>query len=177
MPPTQTSRDGHRAEIRPVLALLAKRWPRCFTLNSRRRKPLAVGIRAEIEQRLPEVDPRLLRKALRSYVVNMAYQRASMVAGTVRVTLDGSARGTVTTEEARKAILTVAALAEKQRSRLAALARTGTEKETAIPISKSPEPGAAGSDRLRVGLADLREAGRRRATNVSSAGSTKLNVP
>ena len=97
MPPTQTSRDDHRAAIKPVLALLAERWPRCFTLNSRKRKPLAVGIRAEIERQLPEVDPRLLRKALRSYVVSMAYQRASMIAGTVRVTLDGSAGGTVST--------------------------------------------------------------------------------
>jgi sRNA-binding protein len=169
---TQARRDADRAAIQPILVLLAKRWPRCFKLESRRRKPLAVGIRAEIEQQLPEIDPRLLRRALSFYVASMGYQRASMVAGAVRVALDGNASGMVTAEQANKAILKVAALAEKQQSRLAAKPieteaaankATGALEAKAVPVSKSLEPGAADNDRPRLGLRDLREAGRRRA--------------
>jgi ProP effector len=169
MPPTQARRDAHRAAIQPVLALLAERWPHCFNLDPRRRKPLAVGIRAEIEQQHPQMDPRLLRKALSFYVANMAYQRTLIVPGAVRVALDGSASGTVTAEQAKKAILSVSAFAEKQGARLAAnapeaAAMKATSPAKAIPVRKSPEPGATSKEKSRLGLHDLREAGRRRAT-------------
>lgn len=168
MPLTQARRDANRSATQPVLALLAERWPRCFKLDPGNRKPLAVGIRAEIEQQLPEIEPRLLQKALSFYVANMAYQRALMVPGTVRVTLDGSASGTVTAEQATKAILSVAALAEKQGSRLAGKttepkAAAAVSEARTVPVRKSPEAGATGNERPRLGLRDLREAGRRRA--------------
>ena len=171
MPNTQPHRNVHRLAIQPVLALLAERWPSCFTLNGKR-KPLAIGIRAEIERQLPEIEPRLLQKALSFYVRSMAYQRASMIPGTVRVALDGSASGTVTAEHANKAILSAAALAERQGSRLAAkvtkpetaaLKPTGPSQDEAATTPKTPEPRGAGNEKPRLGLGDLREAGRRRA--------------
>jgi ProP effector len=171
MPNSGTRRDATRAAIQPVLALLAERWPRCFTVN-KRRKPLAVGIRAEIERQLLEVDPRLLQKALSFYVRSMAYQRASMIPGTVRVALDGSASGTVTAEQAKKAILSVATLAQRQGSRLAAKESTpetvalkprDPSQDKAAPVPKSAETGVAINTIPRLGLGDLREAGRRRA--------------
>jgi ProP effector len=171
MPNSGARRDANRAAIQPVLALLAERWPHCFMLN-RRPKPLAVGIRAEIERQLPEIDPRLLQRALSFYVRSMAYQRASMIPGTVRVALDGSASGTVTAEQAKKAILSVAALAERQGSRLAAkesnpetvaLKPTDPSQDNAAPAPKSTGPGIVINKMPRLGLGDLREAGRRRA--------------
>jgi ProP effector len=161
-----------------VLTLLADRWPRCFALD-RERQPLAVGIRAEIERQLPEVDPRLLRRALNFYVASMAYQRCLTVPGAVRVALDGGASGTVTAEQASRAMSSVAALAEKQGSRLARKAgeRSAVVRKTTavspvktVPVSKPPEPGIPGNEKPRSGLRDLREAGRRRAASNMAKG-------
>jgi sRNA-binding protein len=102
----------------------------------------------------------------------MAYQRASMIPGTVRVALDGSASGTVTAEQAKKAILSVATLAQRQGSRLAAKESTpetvalkprDPSQDKAAPVPKSAETGVAINTIPRLGLGDLREAGRRRA--------------
>jgi sRNA-binding protein len=180
MPPTKTPRSAQRAAIQAALAVLAERWPGCFKLDPQRRRPLAVGIRAEIEQQLPDCDPRLLQKALGFYVASMAYQRALIVPGAVRVALDGGASGTVTAEQAKKAILSVAALAGRQGSRnaaktpaAAAMKATAVSQARTVQVPKSPE--ASVTERPRLGLGDLREAGRRRAADLAKGKGSAID--
>jgi ProP effector len=87
-------------QVAAVIALLAERWPACFSVYQGDRKPLKVGIHLEIIAALDgAVTPAKLSRALRRYTSNRSY-RARLIAGAQRVGLEGEPSGTVTAEQA-----------------------------------------------------------------------------
>jgi ProP effector len=66
-------------------------------------KPLKVGIRLDIEKRLPETSRRSIRKALMRWCSQEPYLRA-IVAGGPRLDLDGNPAGEVTQGERSHAL-------------------------------------------------------------------------
>src|SRR5262245_20767396 len=92
-----------RAAIGTVIALLCDRFPACFVLFERRRRPLKLAIYRDIAAALGDtIDGRVLRHALGAYVVNAGYLRA-LRAGVARVDLAGNVAGAVTVAEAAHA--------------------------------------------------------------------------
>jgi ProP effector len=89
---------------RQTVALLAQTFPKAFTINPHKRKPLQIGIHAAIAAALPDVPPAALSKALGLYTRNIGYLSAC-VAGADRVDINGEIAGTVTQEEADFAAL------------------------------------------------------------------------
>ena len=90
----------NRAAILAVIELLAERWPQTFAVYERRRKPLKVGINADLCVALAgAVTVQELGAALRYYTRNPVYQ-ANLITGAERYGLDGQAAGTVAPEHA-----------------------------------------------------------------------------
>jgi ProP effector len=97
--------------IAAVLQLLAETWPKCFSVYEKRRRPLKVGIHQDILAALAgAITPAELSRALRCYVGNKVY-RSRLVAGAVRVGLDGQPAGEVTARQAASPAVTAPRLA------------------------------------------------------------------
>ena len=142
---------NHDPTIMATLELLAERWPACFHLFESSRRPIKIGIHLDIMAALGDVvSPAELALALRCYTANHVY-RSRLVAGAVRVGLDGLPCGAVTEKEAAHA----ARVAQRRLNKLAAKSAAAKPVATAPPQPK-PEPPK------RIGLADLREAAQRR---------------
>ncbi len=140
-----TTRPAARSDltIAAVLDLLTETWPACFSIYERRRKPLKIGIHRDILAVLDgAVTPAELSRALRCYVANKVY-RERLIAGAVRVGLDGKPAGEVTAEQV-----------PSPTSRQAASAPT---------LSPPPSPSP-----LRITLRDLREAAQQRRNEDSA---------
>jgi hypothetical protein len=91
--------NGHDKNIQAVLELLAETWPAAFSIYEDRRRPLKIGIHTEILAALGGAVTAIeLRVALGCYVANPVY-RSRLVAGAVRIGLDGRAAGVVTPEQ------------------------------------------------------------------------------
>jgi ProP effector len=135
-----------------LIAQLAERWPRAFFVFERRRRPLAIGIHADL---LPAVDatPALLELALRRYVGNDFYLHA-LRPGAQRLNLDGHVVATVTEAEAA-----FAARVRKKRA---------IRKERSKQAAPTPAPTAAAPKRL--GLADLKAAAQARKQKAMEQG-------
>ena len=84
---TPEERQKREAAIRT----LAERWPKCFAVDEKRRRPLKVGIVEEARALLPDVD---VSAALALYTRSTSYMKA-LVARAVRIGLDGEPTGTV----------------------------------------------------------------------------------
>jgi ProP effector len=126
-----------------VIELLAERFPKCFVVYERRRKPLKIGIHHDIMAALDgAITPVELGIALRFYVGNSAYLRG-LLKGAWRVDLDGEPVGSITAEQEARAKATIAARLAKRAARAKAL-----------------QP-------RRDGLAQLRDAARRRKAGAS----------
>jgi ProP effector len=159
------SRTAKRAAIGAAINLLCDRFPQAFTGRGQPRRPLKVGIHANLVTELgAAVRPRDLKSALRAYTSKPSYLR-TLVAGAARVALDGSPAGTVTSEEetvakARLAELTNPApppTAERKAPPAAQVAPTTSSISAASSTQRSAPAGPK-----RLSLADLREAGRRK---------------
>jgi ProP effector len=85
---TPEERQKREAAIRT----LAERWPKCFAVDEKRRRPLKIGIAEEVRALLPDID---VSAALAYYAHNPSYLKA-LVSGAVRIGLDGEPAGTVT---------------------------------------------------------------------------------
>jgi ProP effector len=112
---TKSDRD----QITATIALLAERFPKCFFIFERRRRPLQIGIRHELEVLLDgAVTADELRAALRTYCGNEFYLR-HCVAGMPRVDLGGNLAGVVSTEQADGAAKALCAINRKKAQRKA----------------------------------------------------------
>jgi len=116
---TPEERQKREAAIRA----LAERWPRCFSVNEKRRRPLKVGIAEEIRAAGLDID---VKAALAFYAHSATYLKA-LVAGAVRIGLDGEPAGTVTKEQEAVARLE---LAKRDRK------KTKPESEPAVPARR-----------------------------------------
>lgn len=88
-------------------------------------QPLAIGIDSAIQERMPEVDRKTLRTALRLHTHSMRYLKA-MEKARVRQDLDGNPAGEVTDEQRQHAADLL-----KERFKKAAAERRAREAEEA----------------------------------------------
>jgi ProP effector len=94
--------NSPRTDANDVIDLLAERFPACFARYEARRKPLKVGIKADILAALGgAITERELSIALRIYTSNEVYRRR-LVEGAARIDLKGEPAGAVTPEQARR---------------------------------------------------------------------------
>jgi ProP effector len=151
-----SSRDSTQlAAADALIALLAERFSRIFSVFERRRKPLKVGIAADLAA-LGVASVADLKRALRRYCRNSGYL-AGLREGAERLDLDGLPAGKVTATEA-----TFAAMLLDARRAKAALKKPPdpAKPKPAKPKPKPPakpapsRPSAPG----RIGLADLKRA-------------------
>jgi ProQ/FINO family len=82
-----------------VRRTLAKRFPRCFCDFGQPRRPLKIGIFADIIERASDIERHDLINALADYCGGGSYH-AACVEGAERVDLDGNVTGIVTKGEA-----------------------------------------------------------------------------
>jgi ProP effector len=115
-----------KQDIDAALACLAEAFPQTFVLKRNRpRRPLKVGIAADIPARCPAVERRVLSAALRVYARRVMYLRG-LVAGAARVDLDGKEAGEVTARDAEDAAAKLAkTLASREAKRAAAVETKG----------------------------------------------------
>ena len=93
------------------LAQLAELYPNCFRQP---RQPLKIGIHNDVIARHPELRPRLIASALKTYTRSVGYLE-TLKAGAVRIDLEGNPVGTVTDadeENAKRKIAKAARRAE-----------------------------------------------------------------
>jgi sRNA-binding protein len=84
-----------------LIADFAARWPYCFSVYEKRRRPLAIGIHEQIISALDGVASRReIKLALAFYTRNLKYL-AALKAGVARIGLDGQPTGVVTAKEER----------------------------------------------------------------------------
>jgi sRNA-binding protein len=94
------NQQSRAAVIFATIELLAETFPACFKIYERRRRPLKVGIHHELLVALDgAIKPEELSVALAVYTKNKNYH-AGLVAGAIRIGLDGLPAGTVTPEQA-----------------------------------------------------------------------------
>jgi ProP effector len=134
---------NHKTIVATV-ELLAEAYPKCFSTYERRRRPLKVGIHADLLAAL-EIAPKALGAALNFYCLNFHYL-AACSEGAVRIDLDGEPCGSVTAEEAACAKERL----EQQRAR-----RKRQQEAKAKAEAKARNRG-------RISLDDLRNAARAR---------------
>ena len=140
------------SQLRGIIEQLAEAYPNCFCVYEPRRRPLAVGIRHQIN--LPGVTVEDVGRAVGHYARSWGYAR-SCVVGAARIALDGSVAGHVTEDEAVHAAGKLAAIRERRQQK-----RQAKKTPTAAPAADSPPSPPAAPKRL--GLEDLRAAAARR---------------
>jgi sRNA-binding protein len=147
-----------------ALRILIEQFPLCFGWNDHR--PLKIGIHKDLVAR--GVDRGVVRLGLSRYCGQVGYHHA-LVEGATRIDLDGQPAGIVTPQEAGFAAKNYAAVLEAAVSKqkawcaLAAQGHKAAAEARQRPIAIAPAaaaPPVAPSGRL--GLAELRAAGRQR---------------
>ena len=125
-----------KQDIDAALARLAEAFPQTFVLEKHRpHRPLKVGIAADIPARCPAVERRVLGMALSAYAKRVMYLQ-SLVAGAVRVDLDGNPAGEVTARDAEYAAAKLAKiLASREAATVAAKGGARGTKPAAVPPS------------------------------------------
>jgi len=148
------SRRSAKKEGEAVAALriLLEQFPDCFDWNDHR--PLKIGIHQDLVTR--GVDRRTARIGLSRYCRQIGYHHA-LVEGATRIDLDGPPAGIVTPQEARFAKKNYVAMLE------AAVTKQKGRRERPRPAVIEPAAAApAVASSARLGLAELRTAGRQR---------------
>ncbi|WP_316203344.1 ProQ/FINO family protein [Bradyrhizobium sp. SZCCHNS3051] len=149
-PERSSTADNAEGSVDPAidaLRLLRSAFPASIARAS---LPLRRGICADIAERLPELDPAIVDRALAIHVGHSAYLR-SIAAGTARVDLDGNEVDVVTVAEAANAHQRLDRLAWRRAARKAA-----ASKVAAPPEAK------------RLSITGLRAAARNRAARASA---------
>jgi ProP effector len=146
-----SNKQKRRADSTAVIAQLAALFPKAFAVNHHERKPLKIGIDADIVARGVAIEPRALWRPLRVYCASFGYLR-TITAGAERVDLDGNPAGVVTAEAAALALALLAARGDKEKRRQDEKERQGSKQK---PARTPPQP-------KRITLADLRKAAEKR---------------
>ena len=135
-----------KENIHAALTDLATRYPRAFVLEKYRpHRPLKVGVAADILARCPVLTRRELGPALAVYAKRVMYLQ-SLVAGAIRIDLDGNPAGEVSAADAEHAAATLAEiLAAREAKRAAAMVAKNTSRITrqAAATAPAPPPAAA----------------------------------
>ncbi len=99
--PEVSTRPPFRVRVEQSRTFLRTTYPALF--NSANPPPLKVGIHRDLLERHPELDVPGLKRALTLHCRSPRYQR-KLVAGAARVDLDGNPDGSVTAEQAARAL-------------------------------------------------------------------------
>ena len=135
-----TKKDMHAA-----LARLAEWFPQTFVLEKHLpHRPLKVGIAADILARCPVLTRRELGPVLGVYAKRVMYLQ-SLVAGAIRIDLDGNPAGEVSAADAEHAAATLAeilASREAGQALVAASRAARIAKQAAATAAAAPPPAA-----------------------------------
>jgi sRNA-binding protein len=156
-----TSRK-RKAAVLATVSLLAERFPSTFFTVEGRRRPLKIGIAADICEAVPDINKEHLQWALARYCMSPGYLR-SLSTGAVRLGLTGDAAGDVTAEAAAKALEMLAQVMTARRKRVP------KPEPAPVKVTKArdvrPVVSAQKSAALRMSMDALREAAQRRRAN------------
>jgi ProP effector len=149
-----------RARTKAVITVLAAKFPKCFAVSDTRRRPLKVGIDADLLAALGGSIRRTeLIRALAMYCSSDGYLER-MLTGAWRVDLEGKSAGAVSPEDEKHAKAKQAGIRTRREAVMAAaIAQTATSRIQGPALAAKAEPGPGPK---RLSLADLREAARRR---------------
>jgi ProP effector len=136
-----------KEDIHAALARLAEWFPQTFALEKYLpHRPLKVGIHPDILARCPALTRRELGPSLRAYTRRIIYLQG-LVAGAVRVDLDGNPAGEVSAADAEHAAATLAEiLAARETKPAAAVAvkrAVRIARNPAVPAPPAATPPAA----------------------------------
>jgi ProP effector len=125
-----------KEKIDAALSRLAEQFPKTFVTEKHMpHRPLKVGIAADIQAALPDLDRRALGVALKVYTHRIVYLQA-VVVGADRVDLDGNPAGQVTASEAEYAAAVLAGIMAQRVAKRSAAAAPA--KLAPAPISAPP---------------------------------------
>jgi ProP effector len=148
------------ARTKAVITVLAAKFPKCFAVPDTRRRPLKIGIDADLLAALGGAIRRTeLIRALAMYCSSDGYLDR-VLTGTWRVDLEGKPAGVVSADDEKHAKAKQAVVRTRREAVMAAAtpqpAASGAHWPALAPKAE-PRPGLK-----RLSLADLREAARRR---------------
>ena len=144
-----------RTRTKTVIAVLAARFPKCFAAPDGRRRPLKIGIDADVFGAMGGTVPRTeLIRAMAMYCNSESYLDG-IRSGACRVDLDGKAAGVVTADDEKRAKAKRAQIGAKRDAAAGATRKNAQRKPDSSSKPKAESP-------RRLSLADLREAARRR---------------
>jgi sRNA-binding protein len=117
-----------RTRAKALIAVLAAKFPKCFAVPDTRRRPLKVGIDADLLATLSGTIPRTdLIRALAMYCSSHGYLER-VLNGAWRIDLQGNPAGVVTADDERHAAAKSADIKAKRDAGTAPEAKTGQEQ-------------------------------------------------
>ena len=135
-----------KEDIHAALTRLAEWFPQTFVLEKHLpHRPLKVGIAADILARCPVLTRRELGPVLGIYAKRVMYLQ-SLVAGAIRIDLDGNPAGEVSAADAEHAAATLAEiLASREAGQVLVAASRAARiaKQAAATAAAAPPPAAA----------------------------------
>jgi sRNA-binding protein len=138
----------NRVDGTAIIMRLEELCPKLIFVYEGRRRPLAIGIRDQIAERVAgSITPDELNLALRAYTSNTGYLRAMSRPGAQRIDCEGHPVGAVSPEHAAGAAKSLAIRLMRKKARKAEERPKCPEQETATPAGPK-----------RLGLADLKQA-------------------
>jgi ProP effector len=152
-------REAWRAAQFETLLILRQRFPQAFaSLNARTRRPLKVGIHADIAAALPDLSALEISRALGFYCRDRRYH-AACIEGAERIGLDGEPAGTVTAAGAEHAKRAIAAIDERRREQRTAPTPSSSSPSLPAPTpAPLPAPAPTPTSPKRLSLSGLRAA-------------------
>jgi sRNA-binding protein len=171
---TRSARLERAAKAREIISILAEWFPQAFHLYERGRRPLKVGIHADIIAATNgAITTSELGLGLQSYTSNRLYLLESCRPGTPRVDLSGNVAGHVSISEAENASAKLQKIAQRRLARKACIKTTEPSIGVNSNNGATPE-GANGTEPAikRISLKDLRDAAlARKAQSETGAGA------
>ena len=149
-----------RARSKAVISVLAAKFPKCFAVPDTRRRPLKVGIDADLLAALRGSIRRTeLIGALAMYCSSEGYLERALT-GSWRVDLEGKPAGTVSADDEKHAKAKRASIRIRREAVMAAaIPQAAASRARGPALAPKAETGPGPK---RLSLADLREAARRR---------------
>lgn len=149
-----------RARTKAIIAVLAAKFPKCFAVPDTHRRPLKVGIDADLLAALGGTVRRTeLIRALAMYCSSEGYLEG-VLTGAWRVDLEGKPAGTVSADDEKHAKAKQAGIRTRREAVMAAaMPQAAASRAHGPALAAKAEPGPGPK---RLSLADLREAASRR---------------
>jgi ProP effector len=148
-----------RARTKAVITVLAAKFPKCFAVPDTRRRPLKVGIDADLLAALGGTIRRTeLIRALAMYCSSEGYLEG-VLTGAWRVDLEGKPAGAVSADDEKHAKAKRAGIRIRREAVMGAAPQGAASRAQGPALAAKAEPGPG---LKHLSLADLREAARQR---------------